>query len=159
MVKRAKKYSPENPLWIVAIGAITNIASALFQAPEIAENIVVVWLGGHARHFCDTKEFNMMQDVAASRVVMGSCTPFVQLPCNGVVSGFSVSGVELERFLKGKNELCDYLLFNTVEEVKKFNVGLIWSRIIWDVTAVAWLLNDDDKFMLSSIEKMQFVRL
>lgn len=154
LVKRAREYSPENPLYVVAIGAITNIASALIAAPEIAENIVVVWLGGHARHFHDTKEFNMVQDVAASRVVMGSSAPFVQLPCYGVVSGFSVSGVELEHFLKGKNALCDYLFVNTVKEVKQYNVGPIWTRIIWDVTAVAWLLNDNDRFMLSSIEKM-----
>ena len=34
------------PLYVVAIGAITNIASALLAAPDIAERIVVVWLGG-----------------------------------------------------------------------------------------------------------------
>lgn len=156
LVKRAKEYSPKKPLYVIAIGAITNIASALLQAPEIAENIVVVWLGGHARHFCDTKEFNMEQDIPASRVVMKSKAPFVQLPCCGVVSGFSVSGVELECFLKGKNKLCDYLLANTVKEVEKYVVSPVWTRIIWDVTAVAWLLNDNDRFMLSSIEKMQF---
>ena len=114
LIKRAKSYSAEKPLYVVAIGAITNIASALIKAPEIAENIVIVWLGGHARHFHDTNEFNMKQDIAAARVIMKSGAPFVQLPCMGVVSGFTVSKPELEYWFKGKNELADYLAKSTV---------------------------------------------
>lgn len=26
-----------------------------------------------------------------------------------------------------------------------------WTRVIWDVTAVAWLLNEKDRFMLSRV--------
>ena len=103
MAERAKNYSPENPLYVVAIGAITNIASALLLAPEIAENIVIVWLGGHGQHFEHTREFNMRGDYAAARVVMRSGAPFVQLPCSGVVSSFTISKPELEYWLKGKN--------------------------------------------------------
>lgn len=153
LIKRAKSYSAEKPLYVVAIGAITNIASALIKAPEIAENIVIVWLGGHARHFHDTNEFNMKQDIAAARVIMKSGAPFVQLPCMGVVSGFTVSKPELEYWFKGKNELADYLAKSTVEEAEIYTAVKTWTRCIWDVTAVAWLLNDDDRFMLSRIEK------
>lgn len=151
LAERAKKYSPQNPLYVIAIGAITNIASAVLLNPELAENIVIVWLGGHALHYHDTKEFNMYQDVAAARVVMSSGAPFVQLPCQGVVSGFTVSGQELEYWLKGKNKLADYLVENTVNDTESFAKGKAWTRCIWDVTAVAWLLNDDDRFMLSRI--------
>ena len=153
LIKRAKLYSAEKPLYVVAIGAITNIASALIKAPEIAENIVIVWLGGHARHFHDTNEFNMKQDIAAARVIMKSGAPFVQLPCMGVVSGFTVSKPELEYWFKGKNELADYLAKSTVEEAEIYAAVKTWTRCIWDVTAAAWLLNDDDRFMLSRIEK------
>lgn len=83
LCKIAMNYSPEKPLYVVGIAAITNIASALLMKPEIKENIVVVWLGGHAWHFNDVYEFNMKQDIAAARVVMGSGVPFVQLPCEG----------------------------------------------------------------------------
>ena len=102
LAERANSYSPENPLYVVAIGAITNVASAILLNPAVVENTVVVWLGGHARHFAHTKEFNMRQDVAAARVVMGSGVPFVQLPCMGVVSSFTVSKPELEFWLKEK---------------------------------------------------------
>jgi len=147
LVRLASEYSPEKPLYVVAIGAITNVASALLMAPEIAEKTVVVWLGGHALHMPHTREFNMMQDVAAARVVFGCGVPLVQLPCGGVVDQFAASGPELERWLKGKNALCDYLVQHTAEAAESYAAGRVWSRVIWDVTAVAWLLNDGGRFM------------
>lgn len=151
LITLAKDYSPETPLYVVSIGAVTNIASALLTAPEIKENIVIVWLGGHSLEYHDTKEFNMYQDIAAARVVFSSGAPLIQLPCCGVVSAFTVSEPELKFWFFGKNKLCDYLAQNTIDEVKKWLDGKPWSRVIWDVTAVAWLLNDDDKFLQSRI--------
>lgn len=151
LVKRAKGYSPENPLYVVAIGAITNIASALLTDPSIAENIVVVWLGGNGEHYEDTKEFNMMQDIAAARVVMSSDAPFVQLPCLGVVSAFTISKPELEYWLIGKNKTADYLARNTISEAESYASNTAWTRCIWDVTAIAWLMNDNGRFMKSRI--------
>ena len=95
LAKKADEYSPENPLYVVAIGAITNVASAVLLNPNVAENCVLVWLGGNALHLDDTREFNMVQDIAASRVVMSCGMPFVQLPCGGVVDVFIVSKPEL----------------------------------------------------------------
>ena len=47
LAERAMRYSPENPLYVVGIGAGTNLASALLRKPEIAARIVVVWLAGN----------------------------------------------------------------------------------------------------------------
>lgn len=151
LAERAKSYSPEKPLYVVAIGAITNIASAILLNPDVAENTVVVWLGGHAHHYCHTDEFNMRQDIAAARVVMKSGVPFVQLPCRGVVDCFTVSKPELEFWLKGKNALADYLATSTIAAADSYAKGTPWTRVIWDVTAVAWLLNDAGQFMESRI--------
>ncbi len=147
LAKLAANYSEENPLYVVAIGAITNVASAILMDPTIANKIVVVWLGGHAEHFHHTQEFNMMQDVAAARVVF-SKAPVVQLPCMGVVSAFAFSSMELEHYLRGKGELAEYLLDITLEHMEAHPHPAVFSKAIWDVTAVAWLLNDDDRFML-----------
>lgn len=147
LAKLAANYSEENPLYVVALGAITNVASAILMDPSIANKIVVVWLGGHAEHFHHTKEFNMMQDVAAARVVF-SKAPIVQLPCMGVVSAFAFSSMELEYYLRGKGELAEYLLDITLEHMNEHPHPAVFSKPIWDVTAVAWLLNDDDRFML-----------
>lgn len=44
----AANYTPDNPLYVVEIAAITTVASSVLINPEIAKNIVVVWLGGHS---------------------------------------------------------------------------------------------------------------
>lgn len=151
LAKRCEDYSPQNPLYVVAIGAITNVASAILLNKKMIENTVIVWLGGHAHHYHDTKEFNMKQDVAASRVVMGSGVPFVQLACRGVVSSFTISQPELEYWFMGKNKIADYLAKNTIAAASKYAAGKPWTRVIWDVTAVAWLLSEDNVFMESRI--------
>ncbi len=153
LAKRCDSYSPENPLYVVAIGAITNVASAILLNENMIENTVVIWLGGHAHHYCDTAEFNMKQDVAAARVVMNSGVPFVQLACKGVVSSFTISEPELKYWFEDKNKIADYLAKNTIAAASKYASGKPWTRVIWDVTAVAWLLNDDERFMKSQIVK------
>lgn len=148
----AMEYTIERPLYVVAIGAITNVASAILKKPEIAERIVLVWLGGHDIHWSDTKEFNMVQDIAAARIVFGCGCPLVQLPCMGVVSSFYTTEPELRFWLGGKNALCDYLVQHTVEEAETYAKNHVWSRVIWDVTAAAWLLNDNNRFMDAVID-------
>lgn len=150
LVSRALLYSPDFPLYIVAIGAVTNVASAILLNPAIRDNIVLVWLGGNAHEF-GTAEFNMKGDMAAARVVFGLSCPLVQLPCMGVVSSFTISCPELRFWLSGKNALSDYLAENTIREAARYAANSPWTRVIWDVTAVAWLLNDKDRFMTSRV--------
>ena len=147
----AGRYTPEHPLYIISIGAITNVASALLLNPDMRENTVIVWLGGHALHMPNTDEFNMKQDVAAARIVFGCGVPLVQLPCSGVVDRFAVSRYELEHWLSGKNALCDYLGQHPGEEAESYAAGRPWTRVIWDVTAVAWLMNESGRFMAEEL--------
>ena len=151
LVRLSGEYTTENPLYIVAIGAITNVASALLLDPEMKERVVIVWLGGHAHHWNHNGEFNLMQDVAAARIIFGCGVPFVQLPCCGVVDRFTTSRYELEHWLKGKNPLADYLAQNTIDAAESYAAGKPWTRVIWDVTAVAWLLNDNQRFMTDEL--------
>ena len=152
MAKLADSYSPDHPLYILAIGSIPNVASAILKNPRMIENCVVVWLGGHAVHMPDgVNEYNMRQDVAGARIVFGCGIRLVHLPCNGVVDRFLTTKPELAYWLKGKNELCDYLYTRTVEEAEHYAAGKPWSRTIWNVTAVAWLLNEHERFMKSRL--------
>ena len=143
LAERAMNYTEEHPLYVVAIAAITNVVSALLLNPDIKNRIVLIWLGGNATNWPDNKEFNLYQDVAGARIVFGCGVPLVQLPCMGVVSAFTTSGPELEYHLRGKNKLCDYLVNVTTTEAAACNGGPVWTRPIWDVTAVAWLLDGD----------------
>lgn len=62
LVKLALKRDDNDPLYIIAIGAITNIASAILMEPSIIRKIVVIWLGGNALDWHDNQEFNACQD-------------------------------------------------------------------------------------------------
>lgn len=148
LARRAMAYSPDHPLYVVSIAAITNIASALLTKPEIVDRIVVVWLGCHAPHWEDNYEFNCRQDVAAARVVFDSGAPLVMLPAQGIVSCFSTTGPELEHWLRGKSPLCDYLIDRAIAAGNEHAKGKPWSRIIWDVTAIGWLMNDETKQLM-----------
>ena len=149
MASLADEYSPERPLYIAAIGAITNVASAFLMNPKMAENCVVVWLGGNALSSpWAASEFNMMQDIAAARVVIGSGVPFVQLPCMGVVDRFATGRWELEHYLVGKGPLCDYLAKNTIAEAERISAWKAWTRVIWDVTTIAWLIDENMMYLL-----------
>jgi purine nucleosidase len=138
LIKKAMASTPENPLYVVPVGCITNIASAILIEPKIIKNIVVVWLGGNSLDWPTQKEFNLMQDVLAARVVFDSGVPFVVMPCRPVVSHFLTTLPELDFYLKGKNELADYLYEIMVDYSKGREA---YSHVIWDVTAIAWLVN------------------
>jgi len=150
LVELASNYTSEKQLYVIAIGAITNVASALLIKPEIKEKIVVIWLGGHSHDWHHNMEFNLYQDIAAARIIFGCGVPVVQLPCMGVVSAFTTSGPELEHWLRNKNKLCNYLVDFATKEALNDGGLSTWTRVIWDVTAVAWLL--DGNFMFDRLE-------
>jgi len=124
-------------VYIVAVGAITNVASALLLAPDVAEKAVVIWLGGHAQHFSNNHEFNLYQDVPAAQVVFENAKNFLQIPCKGVCTEFITTVPELQYHIGGKNALCDYLLELTANYNTTHENTAVWSKVIWDVTAVA----------------------
>ncbi|MBR6916962.1 MAG: nucleoside hydrolase [Clostridia bacterium] len=152
MVKAASEHTAEDPLYIAAIGAITNVASAFMTDPSMAERCVVVWLGGNEIGYPrEASEFNMEQDIIGARIIFSSGVPLVQLPCMGVVDHFATSRWELEHFLSGRGPLCDYLASNTIKEAESYAAGKPWTRVIWDVTAIAWLVDRDKRFLRDKI--------
>jgi inosine-uridine nucleoside N-ribohydrolase len=124
-------------LYVVAIGAITNVASALLMDPTLGERIVLVWLGGHAIHWPDTNEFNLMQDLHASRVAMDGRVPLVRLPCAGIVDHLHTTLPEIMHHCRGRGAIGDYL----ADIYADFYPGYARSKVIWDIAAVAWLVN------------------
>ena len=76
IVKKAMESTPEDPLWIVGLGAATDIASAYLKEPRIADRILVFW---HFRTRWPEKcwNFNVIGDVRAARIVFHSDLSFV----------------------------------------------------------------------------------
>ncbi len=126
-------------LYIVAIGAATNVASALIAKPELRDRAVVIWLGGNALFWEDNREFNLRQDVIAARVLFESGVPLVQIPCMGVCSSLLTTLPELAHYLAGQHPLCDYLL-RLVREYLGGPDAYARSKVLWDIAAVGILV-------------------
>ncbi|MBS4195655.1 nucleoside hydrolase [Lederbergia citri] len=139
LVERAMKSSEDDPLYVVAIGALTNIASAILIEPKIIERIVVVWLGGHALHWEDTKEFNLQQDVLSAQLVLDCGLPLVLIPVMGVTSHLHTTLSEIKNFVAGQGEIGDFLA-KRFEEYHDDHFA--YSKVIWDISAIAYLIID-----------------
>lgn len=137
LIARAKA-PRQGPLYVLAIGAITNVASALLIAPEIAERIVVVWLGGHPTFWPDTREFNLRQDPLAARVVFDCGVPLVSLPCALVTEQLRTTLPEMAHYVKGRGPIGDYL-YSIYENYMPDHYAR--SKVIWDISAVAYMIN------------------
>jgi inosine-uridine nucleoside N-ribohydrolase len=144
MIERARAGSPDNPLYIIAIGAISNVASALLLAPDIIDRTVVVWLGGNAldwpRSFRQNAEFNLKQDVGGAQVLFDCGVPVVLVPAMGVTSHLHSTVPEIERHIEPKGAIGAFLAMR-FKEYSDDHVG--WSKPIWDMAAVAWLLDPE----------------
>ena len=139
LIERARESSPDDPLYVAAVGAITNVSNAILIDPSIIRNIVIIWLGGNGHHWPHQREFNFMQDLNASRTIFDSGVPFVQLPCTPIVTHFTTTVPEMERYVGGRGAIGDYLL-EIFKDYRKDHFA--WSKVLWDMTAIAWLVND-----------------
>jgi len=158
-------------LHVLAIAAITDVASALLIAPEIADDIVVVWLGSHeAAYKGENNEFNLRQDVAAAQIVFNSAVPLVWIPCRNVASALEMTLEELRPGLAHAGEIGKFLYERTEELI---NLRHIPAKIIWDISTVAYFsapqaceceiipapIVNDDKSLSYAPERRKIVRV
>ena len=78
IIERARAGTPEDPLWVVALGAASNVASALLLDPGIADRIRVVFHARSEQSWPERSEqFNVKGDVLAARSLLASKVPLV----------------------------------------------------------------------------------
>lgn len=155
LVRRAKAEDPRE-LFVIAIGAPTNVATALELYPEIRDRITVIWLGGHGYWLEKPAiEFNMWSDVSASRALLDSGVKLVIIPAFGVTSHLLTTMADLETNLGGSGALCDFLIqrvkdfqihrpsVDPKEKIVEMPIDPAWSKEIWDIGAVAYLIDQN----------------
>ena len=140
IIENALKCSESDPLYVVAIGAITNVASAILKEPEIINKIVVVWLGGNALYWPENNEFNLKQDIGGAQVLFDSGVSLVLVPCKGVTSHLISTVPEIEKYIEPHGEIGKFLAMR-FKEYNNNHKG--WSKEIWDMAAVSWVLNEE----------------
>lgn len=72
IISEAQKIEDQK-LVLLAVGKLTNVALALAKAPEIAQNLRVVWLGSN---YPEPGEYNQENDTASMSYVLQQNVPF-----------------------------------------------------------------------------------
>lgn len=126
--------------YILAIGAITNVAIAIKKAPQIIPKIEVIWLGGNSLFYEHNREFNFKQDIEAVKYVFQSKVKLTIMPTKNVASQLTTSIYEIEHYLKGKNTFYDYLCEHFYNDGYH---GITPRRVIWDISVIAYMLHPE----------------
>lgn len=132
----------DETIYILGLGAITNVASALAIKPEIKDRIAVIWLGGTSLEGNNLGEFNLAQDFLASAVLFDSEVPVVLCPAWNVTCVLYEQMPKFEE-LRGISAIGDYL-YGIIMKVFQGHLdggypAAAWGRTIWDIAAPAVL--------------------
>lgn len=133
------------PLFIAFLGPLTDMASALLLAPDIAEtDTTVIWIGGPPYgdivSVGSWPEFNLKNDIASANVVFDSGIRLWQVPAN-VYRQVVVGYAELEARVEPHGELGAYLAQQVVDFNTTYNRVAIESRSLGDSPAIALMLD------------------
>jgi len=154
LIARAKEYRDE-PLYVSAIGCVTNIASAILMAPEIVRNIVVLWTAAYPTSVrIPNSSFNLDQDILAAQVLFDSGVPHLYLPGYHVGAQLTLSLPDMKAWIQDKGRLGQYLFDEYIKWYqKRQNESHIfdkdstgtndmrgYTKVIWDLINIAWLL-------------------
>ncbi len=124
--------------YILAIGAITNLALAIKKEPQIINKIEIVWIGGNELEYKDNLEFNFRQDIDAVKTVFESKTRLTIIPCKDVASKLRIHINTLNENMENKSELCNYLINRFYNDGYH---GVQEERVIWDISVIAYMIN------------------
>lgn len=131
LIEEAMKADPK-PLFVLCLGAITNIASAIKACPQIIERMTVVWIGGqgHDNFVKEFREFNAGNDIEAANLVISSGVEFWQIPSN-VYSAMHIGLAEIQKKVYPCGKIGKHLFENMIRynmsEHAGWTAGESWS--------------------------------
>lgn len=111
----------DRPLFVLNIGAITNLAAAYLLNPEVADKLLAVWVGG-GPYPTGHMDFNSGNDLNAVNVILSSEMELWQIPLSAYTM-MEVSFHELFDRVKPCGELGNYLVENLLR-VNELECGL-----------------------------------
>ncbi|MGK0189912.1 MAG: purine nucleosidase [Verrucomicrobiales bacterium] len=134
IIERAMAVS-DAPLYVVALGQATNLASALLMEPRIADRVVFVLIGGtyHANRepAWGADDFNWHQKWKDIAVIFESNVPVLHIPADDVSNRVVMTRDDVERHFAGRGPVYDYLasLWDTKAKGKS-------TWVMWDIAAI-----------------------
>jgi hypothetical protein len=156
IIKKANN-TRSQPLVIIAVGKLTNVALAVLKAPAISSKIRVVWLGSN---FPDPGEYNQDNDTAAMNYLLDTDVPFeivtvrygkpsgtdaVKVSREDIIKNMTGRGPRIAPPVMGRHDAAfrtfgDYSV-NLFEHIELY--GNPPARSLFDMAAIAIIKNPD----------------
>ena len=133
----------EHPLFVLCQGAITNVAKALKEKPEIKDRITVIWIGTHGTDYNEPpfREYNAGNDVEAANHVLENAK--VWLVPSYVYTTVNIGIAEIKRRIAPCGMIGAHLYSNLMaynqSEGAGWTQGESWS--LGDSPAIALAIN------------------
>jgi purine nucleosidase len=134
IIERAHAGGPDDPLIVFALGACTNLASALLLDPSIEPKVVFAFIDG------DYNEgrwgpgiFNWKNDIHAVKAIFESEVEYLHMPARSVSVEMVLTKNDVDEHLKGKGGVWDLL----VERWETFpRTARSESKVMWDIALI-----------------------
>ena len=141
IIQQAKQMPEGQKLTVIALGALTNVASAMYIDPSIQSRIQLYWLGssydfgkGIFRHV----DFNCMMDIRALDIVLNSEVECFIIPVN-VAQEMTFSYEEMNARIGSLHPLGEFLVdrwYNHLDGSRK-------ERVIWDLALIEAMIHPE----------------
>jgi inosine-uridine nucleoside N-ribohydrolase len=151
LVETSRRFTRDNRLTVLMIGAATDVASAILTDPTIVDRIRVIQMG-----FPDEKggdEFNIANDVHAAQAILDSKVPLVIGPGNVCRARLSLSLDQARAMLATRGAIGAWLweeyqawYFRAVKPLRVDDFSKPW--VIWDTITLAYVLGMTEQHTL-----------
>lgn len=141
IIKQAKAIPPGQKLKVIALGALTNVASAIYIDPSIESRINLYWLGStfdFAEGILKKQDFNCVMDVQALELLLMSKVEMHVIPIN-VAAQMEFNFRETQALFSDKHQLGKILIdrwYDHLDSGRK-------TRTIWDVALIQAIIHPE----------------
>lgn len=141
IIERAHAGSANDKLIVFALGACTNLASALVLDPSIEPKVTFAFIDGDYK---DGKWgpgiFNWKNDISAVKVIMESKVEYFHMPARSVSIEMRLSKNDVDQHLKGKGGVWDLLVDRWETFPRTANQKV---KVMWDVALIEAILRPE----------------
>jgi inosine-uridine nucleoside N-ribohydrolase len=143
LIETSRRFSKNNRLTVLMIGAATDVASAILTDPTIVERVRVVQMGFTDEQ--DGNEFNVANDVHAVQAILDSKVPLIIGPGKVCRASLSLTFDQAREMLTKRGAIGAWLweeyqawYFRVVKPLRVNDFSKPW--VIWDDIALAYAL-------------------
>lgn len=141
IIQQAKAMPEGEKLTVIALGTLTNVASAIYIDPSIEPRIKLYWLGttyDFEKEILKKNDFNCVMDVQALEILLMSSVEMHVIPVS-VAQQMRFDFAETVNHLRGKHTLGDFLLDRWTNHLD----GERKERTIWDLALIQAMIHPE----------------